>query len=498
MPFRFSPVICTVCIGLLAAVAVPAHAQEPVATPDSSAADSVAVVVRKPTVPITPFFIEGIEDTFLTATLEVPENRDLPDGRKIALHIVVVPAIERVKGAPPLFDIAGGPGMAATMGAAEYATALRIHRQRRDVVLVDQRGTGQSGPLRCAELEAPGGLGDIYDVAAVARCRDALAGGADLAHYTTLDAVRDLEDVRNALAYDQIDLSGISYGTLVVQTYMREYPENVHAAVMLGAVPLGEKIPLHHARNAEEILQRVLDDCDGDPDCGRAFPSLRREWGELLDALIDGPVLAQYTDSTGTRTVPVYRGPFCEKLRELLYSTSMQRRVPFLIHQAAVGNFQPFLDIAFVGGSSPFAEGMYLCVTCPEGTGRIAPDEIDAATARTFLGRYRVDRQIAACEAWGLAPRPETDFTPVTSTVPTLFINGSMDGVTPVAWAQEISARLTNSLVLVVDYLGHAPEGLTNMECYDRVIDEFFRAGSVAGLDTACLESMAPPEYTTE
>jgi pimeloyl-ACP methyl ester carboxylesterase len=494
--FRSNVAFLVAAFAVLSSVA--AIAQEAAAPPDSAAVDSLVVPVRKPTIPIVPFFVEGIEDTFLTATLEVPEDRDKPDGRKISLHIVIVPALEKGTKEPPLFDIAGGPGVAATTGAAEYAGVLRVHRERRDVVLVDQRGTGQSNPLRCPELEAVSRLDPMYDPAAVKRCRDELAKTADLLHYGTADAVRDLEDVRYALAYDQIDLMGLSYGTQVVQRYMREYPDNVRAAVMLGAVPLDEKIPLHHARNAEEVLQRILDDCDADPDCGRAFPSLRREWTEVLARLDADPVRTEYVDSTGASAVVIRRGPFCEALRSFMYGTSLQRRIPYLIHEAALDNFKPFLDLAMPGGGGFIAEGMYLCVTCPEGTGRIAPGEIERTTARTFLGSYRADQQAGACAEWGLAPLPDEDLAPVSSVVPTLFVAGGMDAVTPVAWAQEISSRLTNSLVIVIDHLGHFPEGLEHMECYDAIIADFFAKGSVVGLDTACLDTMTPPGFQTE
>jgi pimeloyl-ACP methyl ester carboxylesterase len=244
-------------------------------------------------------------------------------------------------------------------------------------------------------------------------------------------------------------------------------------------------------------MQRILDDCDADPACGGAFPSLRREWGDVLEMLDTGAVVAQYADSTGTRGVALQRGPFCEALRQMLVATSMQRMIPRMIHEAATGNFQPFLEAAMRGGFGG-ADGMYLCVTCPEGTTRITDAEIDAVTGGTFLGRYRVDRQVAACRIWGLPPAPEEDLRPVSGTVPTLFMTGSMDYVTPVDWAQEISSRLTNSLVLVVDDLGHRPEGLDNLSCYDEVIDRFFRSGSVIGLDTACLDSMPPPPFIVE
>jgi pimeloyl-ACP methyl ester carboxylesterase len=487
-------------LSMVALPMLPAMARAAAAPPDTAAADSTALAPKRPTIPITPFFIEGIDDTFLTATLTVPENRDKPGGRTIDLHIVIVPSLDRKDKGAPLFDIEGGPGIPATLGAAEYAASLRVHRQHRDVVLVDQRGTGQSNPLRCPELESASPLDDLFDPNAVTRCRDELSKIADLSHYTTMDAVRDLDDVRKALAYDTIDLCGISYGTQVVQVYMRQFPEHVRCAVMIGTVPLGEKFPLDHARNAEEIFQRVLDDCDGNADCGRAFPSLRREWTEVLDRFDMRPVFnIEYRDSVnGNRMVQLRRGPFSETLRTFLLTTTLQRRIPLLIHQAWTGNFQPFLELALAAHSGMIADGMYFSVVCPEGTTRIAPDEIDPACEGTFLGRYRVDRQIDACRAWGLAPAPETDFTPVTSTIPTLFLAGAMDCVTPVAWAQEVSSRLTNSLVLVVDHLGHFPEGLDHMECYEDVLEQFLTSGTIAGLDTGCFDTMTPPAFVTE
>lgn len=496
MPRVLKPVCMLILALATGAGALPARAQAPA---DTTAPDSTVAAPRKPTVPIEPFFIEGLEDTLYTATVNVPEDREKPGGRTIALHVVIVPALHRDKAMPPLFDIAGGPGVAASDGAAAYCGPLRIHREKRDVVLVDQRGTGQSGPLRCGELEGVSPLDDMYDPATVQRCREELAKQADLSHYRTIDAVHDLEDVRDALAYDQIDLAGVSYGTMVVQMYMREYPQNVRAALMLGAVPLGEKIPLHHAANAEAVLQRLLDDCDGDPACGGAFPSLRREWSELLERLDLAPVHYEYIDSTGAASlVEIRRGPFCEGLRRLLYAVVTQRRIPFIIHEAAHENFKPFLDAVLPAPGWPIAEGMYLCVTCPEGTLRIVPDEIDGATANTFSGRWRVDQQIGACVAWGLVPVDEAELAPVSGLIPTLFIAGGMDAVTPVAWAQEISSRLTHSLVLVVDHLSHDPSGLANMECYDRVIAGFFAKGSVVGLDTGCFETMTPPPFVLE
>jgi pimeloyl-ACP methyl ester carboxylesterase len=479
-------------LALSVALSVSAAAQTP--------APELPTVPRPRTLALSDYAVEGVAETLLAATLVVPEDRTQPDGRTISLHIVVVPALTAGLKDAPLFDIAGGPGISATSAAAWYAADSTGYRATRDVVLIDQRGTGKSSPLRCPEIESVSPLDNMYDPAAVKRCRDELEKNADLTQYGTLAAVRDLEAVRLALGFEKIDLMGLSYGTIVIQTYMREYPQNVRSAVMLGTVPIGEKIPLHHARAAEDVLQRLLDDCDRDPLCGEAFPSLRTEWKDLLARFEAGPVSAVYTDAVDTRMVVLQRGPFCEALRTLLITTTTQRKVPFIIHSAASDNFYPYFDAVMPdsGTTSPFAEGMYLSVTCPEGTQRIQADEIDAETAGTFLGRYRVDQQIGACAEWPTAVLSDESLQPVTASVPTLLLAGGMDYVTPVAWAQEVSSRLSDSRVVVIDYLGHYPDGLANMPCLDAMILAFLRAGTTVGLDDSCVGAMVPPPFVTE
>jgi pimeloyl-ACP methyl ester carboxylesterase len=409
----------TIALALSAVLVVTATAQTPAPEPHT--------VPRPVTLKLTDYVVEGVAETLLTATLLVPEDRTKPDGRTISLHVVVVPALTDGIEDAPLFDIAGGPGIAATSGAAWYAADSTGYRATRDIVLIDQRGTGKSSPLRCPEVESVSKLDDMYDVAAVRRCRDELEKNADLTQYGTLAAVRDLEAVRLALGYEKIVLSGLSYGTIVAQTYMREYPQNVRCAVLLGTVPIGEKLPLHHARAAEDVLQKLLDDCDRDPHCGEAFPSLRTEWKDLLARFEAGPVSVVYTDSADTRMVTLERGPFCEAMRTLLISTTTQRKVPFIIHRAANENFYPFFDavVPDSGATAPFAEGMYLSVTCPEGTQRIQNDEIDSETAGTFLGRYRVDQQIGACAEWPTVAWSDEALQPVTASVPTLLLAGN-------------------------------------------------------------------------
>ncbi len=293
-----------------------------------------------PATPLHPCKVPGAREEVLCGTLTVYENRETRTGRTIDLNVVVLPALEPggAKEAP-LFPLDGGPGVAATHAAGFYAGEGKKYRRRRDVVLVDQRGTGKSNGLA-----APAGtktpqqfLTEMYPVAYVQELRASLEPRADLTQYTTSIAMDDLNDVRAWLGYEQIDLAGLSYGTSAALVYMRQHPTRVRAAVLMGVAPTDLKMPSHHARAAQRALELLLEDCSGDSACHGAFPELRREWEELLARLEREPARVEYSppDQSGAVTVEIGRDIFAEKLRSTMYSTAGARQIPLIIHHAA-------------------------------------------------------------------------------------------------------------------------------------------------------------------
>ena len=419
---------------------------------------------------LAPCTVPGSTETLRCGTLSVPEDPGRPDGRHIGLRVVVIPALEPDPAQAPLYDLAGGPGLAASDSAGFYLTAGAVHRQHRDIVLVDQRGTGGSAALECPELE---GTGSDYPDAAVRACRTGLvATGADLARYTTAETLADLRAVRAALGHGPVDLFGMSYGTRLALAWIDAEPAAIRSAILVGTVPDDARVPLFHGRHAQETLDQVFADCEADAACHADYPDLRAQWATVLAR-------------------PDFDGTAREALRTRLVGTSGQRALPMQIAaMAAAGSALPSPS----AGGPPLAEGLYLSATCAEDTAWIRPEDIAAATDGTFLGDWRIERQRAACELWDV-PRRELAYARNESAVPVLFIAGGRDYVTPVAWARRVAARFPNGKLVEIPYLGHFPEGVANLGCIDALITTVAANADLSALDTTCAATMTPGAF---
>lgn len=419
---------------------------------------------------LEPCTVPGSPETVRCGTLSVPEDPARSDGRRIGLKVVVLPAREPDPAYAPLYDLAGGPGLAATDSAVFYLTAGGIHRQHRDIVLVDQRGTGGPAALACPELE---GTGSDYPEAAVRACRERLAAtGADLSRYATAESVADLQAVRRALGHGPVDLFGLSYGTRLALAWIAAEPAAIRSAILLGTVPDDARVPLFHARHAQDTLDQVLADCAADTTCSTDFPNLATQWTALLDR-------------------QDFDGSAREALRTRLIATPGQRALP---KQIAMLSTPASTLPAPAAGGPPLALGLYLSITCAEDTGWIRTEEIGAATDATFLGDWRIQRQRAACEQWNV-PRRDLAYARSDSQVPVLFIAGGRDYVTPVAWAQRVAGKFPNGRLVEVPYLGHFPDGLANLGCLDELMTGVAASTDLAALDTSCVATMTPAPF---
>jgi pimeloyl-ACP methyl ester carboxylesterase len=451
---------------------------------------------------LKPCRLPGIGEELLCGKLTVFENRQTRAGRTIDLNVVVLPAFDPKNKAEPLFNLEGGPGAAATNNASFYATYGKDYRRKHDIVLVDQRGTGKSNPLTAKPIKktAQDYLTEMYPVEYVKNLRRTLEQHADLTQYTTSIAMDDLDEVRSWLGYERINLFGLSYGSRAALVYMRQHPERVRCATIVGVAPTYLKIPLYHSQAAARAMELLLQECEKDSTCHQAFPQISLDWRNVLSQLGREPARVSYspTAKSAPVTVEIQRDIFAEKLRTWMYGRDKAQRIPFIIHQAAQGDFAPFLHEAISPSiSDSIADGMYLSVTCAEDTPFI--DQAEAANLNDGnpFGNYRVFQQSRACSLWPQAKIPADYHGPVSSNIPVLIFSGYMDPVTPPQRGDEVAKYLPNSRHVVIPQAGHGVDGLSDRGCVDRINIEFMDKGNAKDLDTSCVERMTAPPFTT-
>ncbi|HZH03974.1 MAG TPA: alpha/beta fold hydrolase, partial [Myxococcaceae bacterium] len=342
---------------------------------------------------LTPCRVKGLGSEARCGTLEVDEDRTHPGGRRIGLRVVLLPAVAPTPEPDPLFLLAGGPGQSIVEAAPSILPALERVRRRRDLVLVDQRGTGESHPLDCDT--APSDAGFVERVSAKldpALFRTCLARyEADPRHYTTADAVEDLEAVRKALGLSRINLWAASYGTRLALEYIRRHGSEVRSAVLDGAAPPTQRLPLTFAPDAQRALDGVFDRCEREPECASAFPDLRARFtqhGNVLRLAPRGVTVDEPTRG-GRQTFTLSSDRWTAALRGMLYLPETASLLPLTLDRAFRGDYGAFAALS-EQLSSGFAKGMglglFASVVCAEDAQGVTPEEVDRAALGTFVG----------------------------------------------------------------------------------------------------------------
>jgi pimeloyl-ACP methyl ester carboxylesterase len=432
-------------------------------------------------------------------TFTVPENRTTGRGRKLPLKVVIIPSrASRAATKAPIFYFSGGPGQAAT--EANWL-AGSWHGEEHDVVLVDLRGTGEGNALDC-----PGGGSDedpqsylrpyLSQGTGFASCRDDLSKRADLTQYTTTIAMRDVDELREALGYRQIDIEGGSYGTRAAMEYIRLFPGRVHAAILYSLVPVENRAPLFHARAAQRAYDLMAGQCEAEAPCRAAYPDLRGDAATIMKRLearparvtIPHPATKQPIDVTLTAS------GFADALRVMLYGIDNERRVPLLLSRALGGDYTPFAAAGLESNrnfSRSIRTGLLLSFTCAEDTRRIRAEEVERESAGSFLGTLRVRAQMAACSVWPKGKVPAGYYRPPVSKVPVLLVSGYLDPVTPPEWGEIALRRFPNGLHVVAPAGTHTPTS----PCIEGLARKLLATGSVKGLDTRCVARDPVPPF---
>ena len=437
---------------------------------------------------LKPCHLANVEGEVLCGSYEVYENRTAATGRKISLNIVVLPATTSEIEPDPLVFLAGGGVVPATSYAGYFSKAFSELRKHRDILLIDQRGTGKSNPLECDLQTDPDNAeyrDDARFVEAVRRCRAKVESKADLHFYTTPFAVDDLDDVREWLGYPRLNLYGVSYGSGVAVVYVRQHPDHVRTITLQGVMPLDVPVWLEYAKSAQQAINHVFNTCAQQQSCHNAFPNLAQEFNTLMKRLADKPVhiKVKKPESSEELEVPIDAEILAMFVSKVLYSAERIHDLPLMIHLAYSGDYQPLAQKLSFKGPSGIPKGVYFSIVCSEEIPKFDPADLLAASADSFLGSIRISRELVACKEWPIGWHPKDYRTPVKSSVPALVMSGSLDHVTPPRYGEHVAQSLSTSKHLILPNRGHNDTD----PCVAGIVQSFVSAGNLKGLDSSCL-----------
>lgn len=437
--------------------------------------------------------LQGLAEEARCGSLEVPEDYSRPQGRKIPIRYAVIPAAARFKEADPVFVIAGGPGQSAISLAGPLANLFSRLNQRRDLVLVDQRGTGASAPLECA-MPDPGSDAQALSVAAEGRAASACAAryrreGRDLRQYVTAVAVRDFEAVRVALGAPQLNLWAASYGTRAALEYRRQYPSAVRSIALDGVAPADMALPASFAADAEARLADWLAACERDSACSRRWPGQRAKLADWLSPEQREVALRAPDDGRALR-VKADTLLLAASLRSALYAPQTARMLPFAIDRATQGDAAPLFALAGSLGdglAGGFALGMHLAVICSEDLPRVRREDF---ARRGLFGGQLARYYGALCMDFPRAAVPAAFYSPPVGDVPVLALSGGLDPVTPSRHAKRWLAGMSRVRHVEAPELGHF---VSSAPCAEELLTRFVRSPRAALTGEACLARIPRP-----
>ena len=437
-----------------------------------------------------------VEQNAECGSFEVNENPQDPDSKKISLNVLRIPAVNPVPEKDPLFIIAGGPGQSAVVVAESIHRVFGEIRKNRDIVFVDQRGTGKSNPLDCdVEAEDTKQFSEAEQKAlakeATTKCIEKHKDQA--AYYTTNYAVTDLDEVRNALGYEKINLWGGSYGSRVVLEYMRRYPAHMRAGILDGAAPVAIALPWFMERDGLAGLQAINKQCAESPACISHYGDIVLKAERVSSQLANTPqeIKIAHPRTQEKITVNLTAQDFSAMVRLALYNRDVSSLLPQVISEADAGDYQLFASLSYLAKSKSemagISYGMHYTIACNEDYALYKDKK--AQESNVFLNSKIVQLYSEICAQWPRATLPEDYWSDVKSDLPVLILSGAMDPVTPPHWGDFVRKNLTNAVHVV------APGGhhiISGDGCISQLIASFIAKGDGKNLDTKCAKNIQP------
>jgi pimeloyl-ACP methyl ester carboxylesterase len=451
------------------------------------------------------FMLNGVTCGYLT----VPELHRQPTGPTLKLAVVILNSTGDQPAPDPLMMAQGGPG-GSTLDFVSMMFSSPI-RDKRDIVLFDQRGTLNSQPnLLCPEvldntlatIEQPLTQTEqlATEIAAFAACHHRLlAEGINLAAFNSRENAADVESLRQALGYGPINLYGVSYGTLLAQHVMRNYPASLRTVTLDAVVPASvnpyPQVPLSQSRAFAGLFAA----CAATPTCAADYPGLEPRFFALVDNLNTAPARVPLIDAeTGRRYQAVLDGyGLVDLFFQMLYATDLIPTLPKIIDDAEHGQYATLAAIwPLFAFDRTFSLGMFQSVICAEdvpyplhSVNLAGVPPIIAATSG-----LQDEAQLALCDQWAVPHLDASVDEPVRSDIPTLLFSGQFDPITPPHFAEAVATYLPHSYAYVFPANGHGA-AIPGTVCSNQILLDFLDHPQTAPTATCLAEEPATPHF---
>jgi len=442
--------------------------------------------------------------------LVVPENRAKPTGPTVRLAVGRFKATATKALPDPILYLEGGPGGSPLRAYTKnFDLIFGPYAQKRDVILFDQRGTGYSTPaLDCPETTqatldqldkqlTPVEADNQYNQA-LSVCHDRLTTqGVDLGAYNSAESAADINDLRLALKIKEWNLYGISYGTRLALTALRDVQQGIRSVVIDSVYPPQASLITDTPADFARALNLVFDTCTADPSCNSAYPNLKQVLFDTAHKLNATPAKITLTQpdlgsigTTGKQLPALLDGDsLLAFFFQVMYGSELIPSVPALIYQAKDGDYAAIaqLQSQFLSQYKDISQGMYFSVECVEAV----PFDTQAKAETAYQAQPDLAGALGspqgtfnACKIWNVPAAKAVEDQAVSSAVPTLVLSGQYDPITPPAWGQLAASTLSKSFFYQVPGAGHGSS--LSVACPQNIALAFFDQPTTAP-DTACL-----------
>lgn len=448
-------------------------------------------------------FVSGVKSKALCGKLDVAENPalDISEANTLSLNVVVLPKFKEQSKELPMMFLAGGPGQAATELAGMLNNPLTEIRQEHDIILIDQRGTGQSNGLLCDAQEYIDPLViDSNDVDIEQEVKDCLTSFADhhLPSYNTYQSIEDFEAVRQALGYQKVHIFGGSYGTRAGFAYLKNHPESIQTATLDSNAPM-EMIVGFFGKSSERAFDFLVEDCKAHKYCNESYPNLKQDYLNLLAQLEKPITQSMYHPITGKKIdIILTKSKVTETLRTTLYALSSRQLLPYIVNSSAQGDFRPLAALMSQVNSTEHTPGslytgLTMNIICNEDMPRAVQSDFSKDANNYFNGELGFTNFTDICKFWPKWQAPADFAEPVTVDVPVLLFSGKYDPVTPPAYGEMADNSLPNSKHVVIKNGSHVA---SLRMCMDAV-KQFMQSGTFESVDFSCADKPVPNLFFT-